>query len=96
MTSARRVLQVGLALLLLLLAGGPTLAQESGTRDPLALARRLGGLTGEVPLSPLTPRYQAGAREAFYVSRPDAMSRSAYRPPWSPPVTHSTCGLRRA
>ena len=71
MTSARRVLHLSLALLLLL-AGGPTLAQESGTRDPLALARRLGGLTGEVPLSPLTPRYQAGERETFFVSRPDA------------------------
>ena len=52
--------------------GGPTLAQEIGTRDPLALARRLGGLTGEVPLSPLTPHYQAGERETFFVSRPDA------------------------
>ena len=51
MTSVRRVLHVSLALLLLL-AGGPTLAQETGTRDPLALARRLGGLTGEVPLRP--------------------------------------------
>ena len=71
MISARRVLHVSLALLLLL-AGGPTLAQETGTRDPLALARRLGGLTGEVPLSPLTPRYQAGERESFFVSRPDA------------------------
>ncbi len=72
MTTARRPLRGSLAFLLLLLCVWPTAAQEAGARDPLELAQRLGGLEGAVPLPPLTPIYEAGARETFYVSRPEA------------------------
>lgn len=61
-----------LALLLLAVCGGPLGAQEDGARDPLSLARRLGGLQGAPPLAALTPRYAVGEQERFFISRADA------------------------
>lgn len=70
MSLTRRTLCGGIALLLLCV--WPAGAQESGRRDPLALAQRLGAYGGEALLAPLTPLYRVGERESFFVSRADA------------------------
>lgn len=69
MIAARRTL-CGVVVMLLL-AAWPAGAQQDGMRDPLQLARRYGNFAGEPGPAPLTPLYQVGERESFFVSRPD-------------------------
>lgn len=57
-------------LLLSLLLAGPLLAQDnSSTRDPIDLARRLLDFDAEYAIPPLRPRYELGDTAEFWVSQ---------------------------
>ena len=57
-----------LVLIVLLLLALPVQAQETA-RDPLSLAQRLLGYTGEIVIPPLTPAYEPGDTAEFWVSK---------------------------
>jgi hypothetical protein len=62
-----------LVLIMLLLLALPAQAQDADTtRDPLSLAKRLLGYTGELAIPPLTPLYQTGDTAEFWVSKANA------------------------